>query len=60
MGEWGQRQVDLSEFNASLVYKSNSRTAKATQRDPVLKKTNLIFFFNPHPQYFSSCFLNFL
>jgi hypothetical protein len=27
-----QRQVDLSQFKASLVYKSSSRTAKATKR----------------------------
>jgi hypothetical protein len=33
-----QRQVDLSEFEASLVYRVSSRTARATQRNPVLKK----------------------
>lgn len=33
-----QRQVDLCEFEASLVYKVSSRTAKATQRHPVLEK----------------------
>ena len=27
----------ISEFEASLVYKVSSRTAKATQRNPVLK-----------------------
>jgi hypothetical protein len=27
----------ISEFKASLVYKVNSRTARATQRSPVLK-----------------------
>ena len=33
-----KRQVDLSEFEASLVYKVSSRTARAaTQRNPVLK-----------------------
>ena len=32
-----QRQVDLSEFKASLVYRVNSRTAKATQRNPISK-----------------------
>ena len=31
-----QRQVD-SEFEASLVYKVSSRTAKAIQRNPVSK-----------------------
>ena len=28
----------LSEFKASLVYKVSSRTARAIQRNPVLKK----------------------
>jgi hypothetical protein len=28
----------MSEFEASLVYKVSSRTARATQRNPVLKK----------------------
>ena len=32
-----QRKADLSEFEASLVYRASSRTAKATQRKPVLK-----------------------
>ena len=33
-----QRQADLCEFEASLVYKASSRTARAvTQRNPVLK-----------------------
>ena len=27
-----QRQVDLCEFEASLVYRASSRTAKATQK----------------------------
>jgi hypothetical protein len=29
----------MSEFEASLVYRVNSRTARATQRNPVSKKT---------------------
>jgi hypothetical protein len=29
----------ISEFEASLVYRVSSRTARATQRNPVLKKT---------------------
>ena len=33
-----QKQEDLSEFEASLVYRASSRTARATQRNPVLKK----------------------
>jgi hypothetical protein len=32
-----QRQVDLCEFEASVVYRASSRTARATQRKPVLK-----------------------
>jgi len=30
--------VDLCEFQASLVYRVTSRTARATQRNPVSKK----------------------
>ena len=37
-----QRRVDLWEFEASLVYRANSRTgSKATQRNPVSR--NLLF-----------------
>ena len=32
-----QRQADLSEFEASLVYKASSRTARAVYRNPVSK-----------------------
>jgi hypothetical protein len=32
-----QRQADLCEFDASLVYKVSFRTARATQRNPVYK-----------------------
>ena len=32
-----QKQADLCEFKASLVYRVSSRTVKATQRSPVLK-----------------------
>jgi hypothetical protein len=32
-----QRQMDLLEFEASLAYKASSRTARATQRNPVSK-----------------------
>jgi hypothetical protein len=35
-----QRQADLCEFEASLVYRVSSRTAKVTQRNPVSKQTN--------------------
>jgi hypothetical protein len=34
----GGRGRWISEFEASLVYKVSSRTARATQRIPVLKK----------------------
>ena len=33
-----EKQVDLCEFEASLVYRESSRTARATQRNPVSKK----------------------
>jgi hypothetical protein len=35
----GGRGRRISEFQASLVYKVSSRTARATQRNPVSKKT---------------------
>jgi hypothetical protein len=34
----GGRGRQISEFEASLVYKVSSRTARATQKNPVLKK----------------------
>jgi hypothetical protein len=34
----GGRGSQISEFEASLVYKVNSRTASATQRNPVSEK----------------------
>jgi hypothetical protein len=34
------RGRQISEFEASLVYKVSSRTARAIQRNPVLKKQN--------------------
>jgi hypothetical protein len=33
-----QRQADLCEFKASLVYRVSSRTAKAIQRNPVSRE----------------------
>jgi hypothetical protein len=33
-----QRQVDFYEFEASLAFRVSFRTARATQRNPVLKK----------------------
>ena len=35
----GGRGRQISDFEASLVYKVSSRTARATQRSPVSKKT---------------------
>ena len=36
-----QRQVDLNEFEASLVYKASSRTARTvTHRNPLSQKQN--------------------
>jgi hypothetical protein len=34
---WMQRQADLCKFDASLVYIVSSRTARATQRNLILK-----------------------
>jgi hypothetical protein len=38
---------DLCEFEASLVYRMSSRTARATQKNPVLKnkQTNKIYMY---------------
>jgi hypothetical protein len=36
----GGRGRQISEFKASLVYRVSSRTARAIQRNPVLKKNN--------------------
>jgi hypothetical protein len=35
----GGRGRQISEFKASLVYRVSSRRARATQRNPALKKT---------------------
>jgi hypothetical protein len=34
----GRQRQAISEFKASLVYRVSSRTARATQRNPVSKK----------------------
>jgi hypothetical protein len=36
----GARGRQISEFEASLLYRVSSRTAKATQRNPVSKNKN--------------------
>jgi hypothetical protein len=38
----GGRSRWISEFEASLVYKVSSRTARAIQRNPVLKKIYIV------------------
>jgi hypothetical protein len=35
----GGRSRQISELEASLIYRVSSRTARATQRNPVSKKT---------------------
>jgi hypothetical protein len=35
----GRQSRRISEFEASLVYRESSRTARAIQRNPVSKKT---------------------
>lgn len=35
-----QRQKELCELWANLVYRGNSRPVKATEKDPVLKQKN--------------------
>jgi hypothetical protein len=39
----GGRGRRISEFEASLVYKVSSRTARAIQRNPVSKNQNQIY-----------------
>jgi hypothetical protein len=39
---FGGRDRQISEFEASLIYRASSRTARATWRNPVLKKINKI------------------
>jgi hypothetical protein len=44
----GGRGRQISEFKASLVYRVNSRTARATQRNPVSKNKNKNKFKKTH------------
>jgi hypothetical protein len=39
----GGRGRQISEFEASLVYRVSSRTARDIQRNPVSKKKSLFF-----------------
>ena len=52
-GGWGvplipafgkQRQMDLYEFEATLVYRANSRRPKDIQRNPVSKNQTVIYW----------------
>jgi hypothetical protein len=40
----GGRGRQISKFEASLVYRVSSRTARATQRNPVLKKKYIYIY----------------
>jgi hypothetical protein len=46
----GGRSRRISEFEASLLYKVSSRTARATQRNPVSKKEPVKKKFAEHSQ----------
>jgi hypothetical protein len=37
-----QKQVDLCDFEASLVYRASYRTDRATQRNPVLGRNKSV------------------
>jgi hypothetical protein len=39
-----ERQVDLCDLKASLIYRTSSRSAKATQRNPVSEKERIYFY----------------
>jgi hypothetical protein len=41
----------ISDFEARLVYQVSSRTARAIQRNPILKKQKMFFFY-----FFRFCF----
>jgi hypothetical protein len=43
--------ADRSEFQDSLVYRMSSRTAKATQRNPVSKKKSQVWDSPTHVKY---------
>jgi hypothetical protein len=53
----GGRGRQISEFEASLVYKVSSRTARATQRNPVWKnKTKQTNKQKSRPFFFNVCY----
>jgi hypothetical protein len=47
----GGRGRRVSEFEASLVYRVSSRTARATQRNPVSKNKTKNELQNPSPVF---------
>jgi hypothetical protein len=53
---WKAESRWISEFKASLVYKVSSRTARATQRNPVSKKNKRKKEKTINELYFVSCF----
>jgi hypothetical protein len=64
----GGRGRQISEFEASLGYRVNSRTAKTIQRNPVSKnkqkkqtkknKKTKIYMWNGHPQQLKNKIIN--
>jgi hypothetical protein len=55
-----QREADLCEFKACLVYRASSRTARTTQRNPVSIKTKIKTKTKTHHQKNSQINLSFL
>jgi hypothetical protein len=55
----GGRGRRISEFEASLVYKVSSKTARATQRNPVSEKKNKEKKGKEMPAFASVCSKNF-
>ena len=54
-----QRKVDLCEFEASLVYRMSSRTARTvTQRNLITKSKQMIFFLKEQREDVKSSVIN--
>lgn len=51
-----KRLVDICEFEASLVYKGRSSIARATRRNPVLKKPKTKQKTTQKKQFEKTCF----
>jgi hypothetical protein len=54
LGRQRQRQVDLCELEASLVYRASS--ARATQRNPISNKQTKPLNFDPPVKHFWKCY----